>query len=159
MNKFFRMYNRCYRINKNSIVLHKHSGFTVIELIMYFAVIVSLALGCTIRSYDYIVASKKCAAKSDLSTISMALDKYRIDTGKMPASLSALSVSVNSSGPWLKANTLIDPWKNYYHYIAGPDGTYFLWSDGPNGQTDGEYTSSMRENGFSGDDIGLYMGR
>ena len=159
MNKFFQMYNRFYCINKNSIVLHRHSGFTIIELIMYFAVIVSLALGCTIRSHDYVVAAKGCAAKSDLATISMALDKYCIDTGKMPASLSALSVSVNSSGPWLKANTLIDPWKNDYHYIAGSDGTYFLWSDGPNGQTDGEYTSSMRENGFSGDDIGLYMRR
>lgn len=159
MNKFFQMYNRFYCINKNSIVLHRHSGFTIIELIMYFAVIVSLALGCTIRSYDYVVASKKCAAKSDLATISMALDKYRIDTGKIPASLSVLSVSVNSSGPWLKTSILVDPWKNDYHYIAGSDGTCILWSDGPNGQTDGGYTLSTRENGFSGDDIGLYMGR
>jgi general secretion pathway protein G len=89
--------------------------------------------------------AKETAAKSQISSIELALDAYEVDTGSYPQSLDALinppGNVQNWKGPYLKKGVPADPWGNSYAYTypgkRNANG-YDLMSMGADGRTGGD---------------------
>jgi len=124
------------------------SGFTMIELLLVLVILGVLAVMVVPRFAGRSEQARVTAARSDLATISLALDAFEIDTGRYPTrdeGLEALilqpSNALNWSGPYLKGDQVPrDPWGNPYQYIfpsTRVSGGYDLYSFGPDGQQGG----------------------
>jgi len=96
--------------------------------------------------------AKIARAKSDLSSIGLALDLYELDMGEYPKDLqSLLSQPAGGSGenrwngPYLKKGLPDDPWGRHYEYKVPPEHghDYDLSSLGSDGQkgTDDDVTN------------------
>jgi general secretion pathway protein G len=94
--------------------------------------------------------AKVAAAKSDLETLSSALQNFRLDCGRYPTTKEGLralnrvpkGLELKWKGPYLTEPIAIDPWDNAFHY-ASPDpsrgpGSYQLLSYGSDGIPGGE---------------------
>lgn len=128
----------------------KHTGFTLIELMIAIAVMAAL-IAIAIPSYQaYVERARRSQAIGDISTISMAIERYYTNHFTYPATLAAL-------GGGLPAT---DPWGNAYQYLAievvpppsvgdvrrdknlNPlNSDYDLYSMGPDGQTQKQLTA------------------
>jgi general secretion pathway protein G len=82
--------------------------------------------------------ARSAAARSDISSIGLAMDMYEMDIGSYPDSIAELrSNSANKTnwkGPYLKKDPK-DPWGKDYNYKKPSEhgGDYDLYSSGPNG--------------------------
>lgn len=146
---------RTVMLNYKKIVSQKNRGFTFVEFVICFGIIICIAGGCVLSSKDYIYAAKVSAAKSDLNTISAALERYHYEIGRYPIALHDLTTRYNGYGPWLKESSLTDPWKSNYFYNCSDNGKYIIWSPGPDGKSEKAYTANSGNVTFSGDDIGI----
>ena len=87
--------------------------------------------------------ASKNAAKSNVTLVSSAIERYRLDMNKYPAKLTDLwekpsdtAVADKWSGPYMEP-LKADPWGAEYQYTAqGKKNTdkYDFWSNGPDGQ-------------------------
>lgn len=79
-------------------------GFTLIELLIVItilgilAAIVVFAVGTTTSD------AKTNACQTDVKTVQTAVEAFKAQTGAYPASIDALTGTVNGSGPWLRTN-------------------------------------------------------
>jgi general secretion pathway protein G len=89
--------------------------------------------------------AKETAAKSQISSIELALDAFEVDTGAYPQGTGGLNALVDEpsgtqswKGPYLKKGVPADPWGNAYIYTYpgknNPKG-YDLMSMGPDGRS------------------------
>lgn len=93
-----------------------------------------------------IICHRTDAAKSQIATLSIALDAFQTDCGRYPATeerfeplLSRWARDVNWRGPYLAKAIERDPWENSFRYIApGVHNVrgYDLASAGPDGEFD-----------------------
>lgn len=75
----------------------KHSGFTIVELLIVIVVIAILA-AITIVAYNGIQQrARDSQRQSDVKTIVKALELYYVDNGQYPSSGCAIACSVNTS--------------------------------------------------------------
>ena len=135
-----------------SPTLLKRKGFSLPEILVACTIIVALS-SCAVATADNLMRTGRYnAAKASVASISLAVAKYRYETGSLPANLAALTNAVNNRGPWLTAAELVDPWNQSYNYYF-PDGgtTYAVWSNGP----DRTNNSGSPTANFSADDIGI----
>jgi general secretion pathway protein G len=114
-------------------------GFTIIELLIIFAI---LAVLSTIAVFSYtqlISKARYITAVEDIRNIASLLDAFYVDNDAYPNNLDQVGVGA-----------LRDPWGNPYQYINiataqgnqwrkdrnnHPINTYYdLWSNGPDGQ-------------------------
>jgi len=127
----------------------KKSGFTLVELLIVMVILGLLSALVGPRLFGHLASSKTKAARTQIELVGAALDMYRLDLGRYPATeegLSALSVkpadeaqAVNWRGPYLKKKLDKDPWGNAYVYVfPGQYGEYDLSSLGADGQPGGE---------------------
>ena len=134
-------------------------GFTLIELIVVIAIIATLAAVVAPAIFQNVGDAKVNAAKSQIESMALALNSYRLDNDQFPATdqgLEALrtvptsgTVSHNWRGPYLTRVVPADPWGRPYVYIApghqNPTSydLYTLGRDGKLGGTDedGDVTS------------------
>lgn len=121
-------------------------GFTLIELLIVMAIIGMLAALVGPNIIKQFSGTKVEAARAQISSMTTALDAYRLDIGKYPSNLEALIRNSGNSkmwkGPYLrvKENKLpVDPWGNEYHYRKpGKAGRDFdLYSYGADGKEGG----------------------
>ncbi len=85
-------------------------------------------------------------AQSDMEEIAAALETYRHDAGRYPATaqgLDALSTPPQAApldsawyGPYVTSAMPLDPWGHAYQYHDSAD-TYQLWSNGADGRAGG----------------------
>jgi general secretion pathway protein G len=126
--------------------LNQKHGFTLVELLIVMIILGLLAALVGPKMFGKVGASKQKAAKAQISLLETALDTYRLDTGKYPATdqgLQALRVKPggveNWDGPYLAKKVPLDPWGHAYEYrYPGEHGDYEIISYGADGKSGGE---------------------
>jgi general secretion pathway protein G len=120
-------------------------GFTLLELLVVVAIIGLLVGYVAPRYFGQIGKSEVNTAKAQIDALEKALDQYRLDTGRYPASEMGLNALVERppnepkwNGPYLKKAVPLDPWGNQYLYkIPGDQGDYDIVSYGKDRQPGG----------------------
>lgn len=122
------------------------SGFTLLELLVVIAIIGLLSAYVGPKYFSKVGESRQKVAKAQIEAFGKALDNYRLDVGRYPASQEGLSallvkpVGANRwSGPYLQKAIPLDPWeKNYIYRFPGSNSReYDLLSLGEDGRVGG----------------------
>lgn len=119
----------------------RSSGFTLIEILVVMAIIAMLAVLVAPNIFNQQAGAMRDAATAEISTLSAALDMYRLDVGRYPDSLDGLMQNDSDraawNGPYLRGSELPnDPWDNPYVYESD-DGSFNLYSLGADGAEGG----------------------
>ncbi len=121
-------------------------GFTLIELMVVIVILGLLAALVIPKMFGKIGEAKQKAAMAQIELFGTALDFFRLDVGKYPATsegLQALMVKPsgleNWNGPYLPKEIPLDPWGHAYNYRSpGEHGDYDLYSFGADNASGGE---------------------
>lgn len=108
--------------NKN--LNDKEAGYSLLEILVVLAIIGTLMAFVAPRLLGNVDKAQVTAAKAQAKTLRLALDSFRLDTGRYPTGDQGLAVLVtppqndNGSwyGPYMEGNIPLDPWKNVYIY-------------------------------------------
>jgi general secretion pathway protein G len=122
-----------------------HRGFTLLELLVVLVVLGLLVSIVGPKYFSQLGKSEAKAAQAQIASIAKALDMYRIDVGRYPATeqgLAALSASPANEpkwrGPYLQKAAPLDPWGHPYVYKSpGEHGDFDLLSYGKDGSPGG----------------------
>jgi len=119
-------------------------AFTLIELLLVLVILGVLAALVIPKFTGRSKQARETAAKTDLRTISTAIDAFETDNSRFPnteeglnALVTAPSGVTNWRGPYLKGGVPKDPWGNVYQYRQpGQQNTsdYDVYSFGPDGR-------------------------
>jgi general secretion pathway protein G len=128
----------------------RHSGFTLLELLVVMVIIGLLAGYVGPRYFSQIGKSEVKAARAQIDALGKALDQYRLDTGRYPTTeqgLAALNAPPAGesrwAGPYLQKAVPSDPWGKPYQYTSpGQYGEYDLLSWGSDGNAGGTDTAA-----------------
>ena len=129
--------------------MRKHSGVTLIELMVVVLIIGILAVAVVPQLMGRADDAKVTAARADVATIMQQLKLYRLDNGFYPSTdqgLQALLVRPTTNPQpmnWKQGGYLerlpTDPWKRPYQYLnPGVRGEIDVFSLGADGQKDGD---------------------
>lgn len=119
----------------------RQRGFTIIELLIVMAILGMLAVMVAPNLFNQAASARRDAARSQISSLTSALDAHRLDTGRYPESLDGLLENTSDraswNGPYIRSDVPMDPWGNPYQYSS--DGRDFeLMSYGADGREGGE---------------------
>jgi general secretion pathway protein G len=123
------------------------TAFTLIEVLLVLIILVIIgSLAVNVFTGTQKTASVN-AAKSNVSLVRGAIDRYYLDMNKYPTKLDDLWTKPSDStaadkwsGPYME-QLKPDPWDNPYQYTAqgkNNPGKYDFWSNGPDGQSGSE---------------------
>jgi general secretion pathway protein G len=126
------------------------AGFTLLEMMVVLAIIGTLALLVGPSVLKHVGDANTTTAKSQIEIFAVALDAYRLDTGRYPTTeegLAALRLAPAGEqqtgwrGPYLRKAIPLDPWRRPYVYrapgIRNPD-SYDVYTLGRDGQPGGD---------------------
>ncbi len=125
-------------------------GFTLLELLVVMVIIGLLAGYVGPRFFPQIGKSEVNTARAQIDAFGKALDQYRLDVGRYPATEQGLQALMAApagerrwAGPYLKRAVPDDPWGQPYQYRnPGEHGEYDIVSLGADGQPGGEGTAA-----------------
>ena len=129
----------------------KEAGYSLLEILVVLAIIGTLMGLVAPRLLGNVDKAQVTAAKAQAQTLRLALDSFKLDTGRYPTGEEGLSVLVsppandNGSwyGPYMEGEIPLDPWNNAYVYqppIAQENGrmsTPYVISYGADGTVGG----------------------
>ena len=129
----------------NKIAFRKPAGFTLLELLVVLVIIGLLVSFVGPRYFSQLGKSESKMARAQIRALEDALDQYRLDIGRYPATeegLQALNAAPAGAqrwqGPYLKKAVPPDPWGMDYQYRSpGERGEYDLYSFGSDRQPGG----------------------
>ncbi|XHR30210.1 MAG: type II secretion system major pseudopilin GspG [Chthoniobacteraceae bacterium] len=120
----------------------KNGAFTLVEMLLVLVILATLAAIVYPKLAGRTQQAQLTAAKSQIASISLALNAYEVDNGYYPKSLDALinqpGDANNWHGPYLEKAVPLDPWNNSYLYEYPGKHTqngFDLMSAGPDGRT------------------------
>ncbi len=127
----------------------QESGFTLIEIMVVVVILGILAAMVAPKILSRPDQAKGIVARSDIETISQALELFRLDNGFYPTLDQGLEALIQkpSSPPEAKSwnpegylkKIPIDPWGNPYMYLQpGNHGKFDLYSLGADGREGGK---------------------
>lgn len=123
-------------------VRRPENGYSLLELLVVIAIMALLATIAVPQLFGYLEGAKESTAKTQIQSLSSALDLYRLDQGRYPSTQQGLVALVdrpvqseNWNGPYIRSrDSLTDPWGHPYQYKAPGDHLPFdLYSYGPDG--------------------------
>ena len=98
-------------------------GYSLLEILIVLAIIGLLATLVGPRLFSQLDKSKVTAAKSQAKSLRLALDSYRLDTGRYPNEAEGLVSLVEApngnaawAGPYMDGDLPKDPWGNDFVY-------------------------------------------
>ena len=125
-------------------------AFTLIEVLVVVVIIAVLASLVAPNIFRHVDTAKNVTAQAQISTLSAALDAYRLDNGRYPTTEQGLAVlwqaptiaprPSNWRGPYLRQPVPADPWGAPFVYRNPGDHTpngFDLSSMGADGQPGG----------------------
>lgn len=131
-------------------------GFTLVEMLLVLVILATLAAIVIPKLTGRSQQAQETAAKTQISSISTALDAFEVDNGYYPSGKEGLldlteqpKEAKNWRGPYLKLAVPNDPWGNAYLYEApGKNNAngYDLSSMGPDGRVGGDDDITNWEN-------------
>jgi len=129
----------------SKVASKKVRGFTLLELLVVLVIIGLLVSFVGPRYFNQLGKSEVKMARAQIRALEDALDQYRLDVGRYPATeegLTALNTAPAGAqlwqGPYLKKAVPVDPWGMEYLYKApGERGEYDLYSFGSDRQPGG----------------------
>jgi len=109
---------------KKSKFSSKETGYSLLEILIVLAIMGLLATLVAPRLFTQLDKSKVTAAKAQAKSLRLALDAFRLDTGRYPTTSEGLNVlisapsgdSENWFGPYLDGEMPKDPWGNDFVY-------------------------------------------
>ena len=128
---------------------YRQTGFTLIEIMVVVVILGVLAAMVAPKILSRPDQAKVTVARSDIETISQALELFRLDNGFYPSTDQGLEALVKKPtvAPeprnWNQEGYLkrmpVDPWGNPYLYLQpGNHGKYDLYSQGADGREGGD---------------------
>lgn len=125
-------------------------GWTFIETLVVLGIVLILTATVGFMAARYLGKAREVAARSQIETLSLALQSYYLDCGTFPSEDQGLQalwekpslspVPMGWTGPYLMKKPPLDPWGNEYVYeVPGPNGLPFaILSFGSDGNPGGE---------------------
>jgi general secretion pathway protein G len=118
-------------------------GFTILEILVVFALIAGLLAFIVPKIYDQMGQAKSREAKIRIQGLVGNIELYRLEVGKYPENLQGLVKAPAGTdrwnGPYAKEADLKDAWGNDYRYTVPGQGKPFdLVSLGADGKDGGE---------------------
>lgn len=121
-------------------------GFTLLELLVVMVIIGLLAGYVGPRFFSQIGKSEIKTARAQIDALGKALDQYRLDVGRYPATEQGLDALMTApggverwAGPYLRKAVPLDPWGKPYQYkYPGEHGEFDIYSFGTDGQPGGD---------------------
>ncbi len=131
-------------------------GFTLIEILIVVIIIAALATMILPNLTGFSEPMRRRVSKGDMSGIVMSLEAHRLEVGKFPKDLGALTrVPEQVRGrtePYISKKKIVDPWGNpyIYRYPATLEGSvkfdlYSTGSDGADQSGEGDDVSHWEE--------------
>ena len=138
------------RIKNAAQILRNEEGWSYMETLIVIAVILILTATVGFMAIGSLEKSRIAAARTQIESLSTALEAYYIDCGNFPTTEQGLAAlrkkpetspsSDNWGGPYLYKDAPKDPWGYEYEYTSpAPDGSpYGIRSFGADGKEGGE---------------------
>lgn len=125
-------------------------GFTLLELLVVMVIIGLLAGFVAPRYFAQIGKSQSKAARAQIGALELALDQFRIDSGRYPTNEEGLEALMTAppgvpdwGGPYLKKAVPADPWGRPFMYLnPGEHGEIDILSFGKDGRVGGTSDSA-----------------
>lgn len=136
----------CAALPNHALPPRRDTGFTLLELLVVIVIIGLLAAYVGPKYFSQLGKSEVTVAKAQIAAFEKALDTYRLDVGRYPATeegLAALMTAPPSAtnkwnGPYLTKAIPMDPWGHPYIYRSpGRNAEYEIVSAGKDGQGGG----------------------
>lgn len=134
--------------------LKNEEGWTFMETLIVIAIVLILTATVGFMAVNSLEKARVAAAKTQIESLSTALEAYYIDCGNYPTAEQGLSAlrkkpetnpsPNNWSGPYLYKDVPADPWGFEYEYLTpAPDGNpYGIRSFGADGSEGGDGKNS-----------------
>lgn len=116
---------------------NNQGGFTLIEIMVVVFIIGLLAALVVPKVVGNTDKARVAKAKADIRAIEEAAGLYKLDYGRYPASLEALTQAGRANPEGYLARVPVDPWGNEYAYSAA-GGQIVVRSLGADGAEGGE---------------------
>lgn len=102
------------------------AGYSLLEILVVLAIIGTLMGLVAPRLLGNVDRAKVTAAKSQAKSLRLALDSFKLDTGRYPTTAEGLAVLVTPPpndngtwyGPYLEGAMPLDPWQKPFVYEA-----------------------------------------
>jgi general secretion pathway protein G len=121
-------------------------GFTLLELLIVIALLGLLSVVGTVQLLEYLGRARSDTTRLQIDQLTMALDLYRVDVGRLPTTEEGLRSLLEPPaeakgwrGPYLrKSEAIVDPWgRPFVFRRPGQSGPYEVVSYGADGQPGG----------------------
>jgi general secretion pathway protein G len=107
---------------------------TLVEIIIVLAIIGAIATFITVNVVGSMNNARIQEANAEVNRLVQIVEQFRVTHGDIPEQLEDLARNVNGFQPLL-SRVPEDPWGQDYHYESNNDGTYTVYSSGPDEQS------------------------